>query len=186
MGRRAKYTYSAWRSEPEPPKRPCDVPGCPCAGEYRAPKDKSLREYYWFCLEHVREYNAKWDYYADMTADEIEQQVKDDYGWGRPTWDMSERIASRIFDDPLGLKREAFGASGAKAKTAPKPAADPALTAAARILELTFPLDKKQVKANYKRLAKICHPDSTGGDKQLEEKFKDITEAYRLIMAALG
>ena len=185
MGRRAKSSYASWHNEPEPPKRPCDVPGCPRAGEYRAPKDKSLKEYYWFCLEHVREYNAKWDYYADMTEAEIEQQVKDDYGWGRPTWDMSERIASRIFDDPLGLKREAFGEKGQK-QTAPKQAADPALTAAARILELTFPLDRKQVKANYKRLAKICHPDSTGGDKKLEEKFKDITEAYRLIMTVLA
>lgn len=185
MGRRAKSSYASCHNEPEPPKRPCDVPGCPCAGEYRAPKDKSLKEYYWFCLEHVREYNAKWDYYADMTEAEIEQQVKDDYGWGRPTWDMSERIASRIFDDPLGLKREAFGEKGQK-QNAPKQAADPALTAAARILELTFPLDRKQVKANYKRLAKICHPDSTGGDKKLEEKFKDITEAYRLIMTVLA
>lgn len=185
MGRRAKSSYASWHNEPEPLKRPCDVPGCPCAGEYRAPKDKSLKEYYWFCLEHVREYNAKWDYYADMTEAEIEQQVKDDYGWGRPTWDMSERIASRIFDDPLGLKREAFGEKGQK-QNAPKQAADPALTAAARILELTFPLDRKQVKANYKRLAKICHPDSTGGDKKLEEKFKDITEAYRLIMTVLA
>ena len=185
MGRRAKSSYASLHNEPETPKRPCDVPGCPCAGEYRAPKDKSLKEYYWFCLEHVREYNAKWDYYADMTEAEIEQQVKDDYGWGRPTWDMSERIASRIFDDPLGLKREAFGEKGQK-QTAPKQAADPALTAAARILELTFPLDRKQVKANYKRLAKICHPDSTGGDKKLEEKFKDITEAYRLIMTVLA
>lgn len=186
MGRRTKFSYSSWRHEPEPPKRPCDVPGCPCAGEYRAPKDKSLKEYYWFCLEHVREYNAKWDYYADMTEAEIEQQLKDDYGWGRPTWDMGERIASGLFADPLGLKREAFGDKSAKPKTADKPVTDPALTAAARILELTFPLDKKQVKTNYKRLAKICHPDTTGGDKTLEEKFKDITEAYRLIMTVLS
>ena len=186
MGRRSKFSYSPWRREPEPPKRPCDVPGCPCAGEYRAPKDKSLKEYYWFCLEHVREYNAKWDYYADMTEAEIEQQLKDDYGWGRPTWDMSERIASRIFNDPLGLKREAFGDKDSQPKPAKKTITDPALTAAARILELTFPLDKKQVKTNYKRLAKICHPDTTGGDKMLEEKFKDITEAYRLIMTVLS
>ena len=41
-------------------------------------------------------------------------------------------------------------------------------------------------KTNYKRLAKICHPDTTGGDKMLEEKFKDITEAYRLIMTVLS
>ena len=186
MGRRAKFSYSAWNREPEPPKRPCDVPGCPCAGEYRAPKDKSLKEYYWFCLEHVREYNAKWDYYADMTEAEIEQQLKDDYGWGRPTWDMGERVASRLFADPLGLKREAFGDKTAKPKTEKRPAVDPAVTAAARILELSFPLDKKQAKTNYKRLAKICHPDSTGGDKKLEERFKDLTDAYRLIMTVLA
>ena len=43
----------------------CDHPECNEKGEYKAPKDKSLKEYYWFCLKHVQEYNARWNYYKD-------------------------------------------------------------------------------------------------------------------------
>ena len=51
-------------------KHLCDHPGCDKCGEYRAPKDRSLKEYYWFCLEHVQEYNAKWNYYDGETDDD--------------------------------------------------------------------------------------------------------------------
>ena len=40
-------------------------------GEYRAPKGRErLNEYFWFCLNHVREYNKAWDYYAGMSERE--------------------------------------------------------------------------------------------------------------------
>ena len=46
----------------------CDFPGCAEKGEYRAPKDRKLKDYYWFCLKHVQEYNSKWNYYGDGGA----------------------------------------------------------------------------------------------------------------------
>ena len=54
----------------------CDYPGCKEAGEYRAPKDRSLKSYYWFCLKHVQEYNSKWNYYEGIDAEEDEEQEK--------------------------------------------------------------------------------------------------------------
>ena len=45
--------------------RKCDHPGCNKDGEFKAPKDRSLKDYYWFCLEHVQEYNSRWNYYTD-------------------------------------------------------------------------------------------------------------------------
>ena len=45
-------------------KHKCEHPGCDKLGEFKAPKDKTLKEYYWFCLEHVQEYNSKWNYYT--------------------------------------------------------------------------------------------------------------------------
>ena len=51
----------------------CDHPGCKEAGEYRAPKDRSLKSYYWFCLKHVQEYNAKWNYYEGLDPEEEEK-----------------------------------------------------------------------------------------------------------------
>src|SRR5437868_5385867 len=54
-------------------ERRCDISGCDCVGEYRAPKSpRQLTDYFWFCLDHVRAYNASWDYYAGMSTDEIE------------------------------------------------------------------------------------------------------------------
>ena len=48
----------------------CDFPGCNKPGEYRAPKNRGLKEYYWFCLEHVQAYNAKWNYYEGEDDEE--------------------------------------------------------------------------------------------------------------------
>ncbi len=39
----------------------------------------------------------------------------------------------------------------------------------------------EEIKLVYRRLAKRYHPDSRGGSKQAEEKFKEITEAYSVL-----
>ena len=44
----------------------------------------------------------------------------------------------------------------------------------------------EEIKKAYRRLAKKYHPDSNGGDKEAEERFKDISQAYHLIMDALN
>ncbi len=171
------------------PAHVCDKPGCGKPAEYRAPKDRRLTDYYWFCLEHVREYNAQWDYYRDMTPSEIEAELKRDVCWQRPTWRLGDRagVDPTMFSDPLGLGGEAFGgAEQSRPDDRSSVRADPALIAAVKILETDFPPELKAVRASYKRLAKMYHPDSNGGDKTAEERFKDITEAYRLIIAALN
>lgn len=177
---------------PVAPEHICDKEGCNKAGEYRAPKDRTLTDYYWFCLEHVQEYNAQWDYYANMTPEEIEEELKQDVCWQRPTWKLGERrVETKIFVDPLGVKGEAFGyesdgSSAGTFRSEKTPGTDPAINAAAKVLEIDFPLELENVRLNYKRLAKMYHPDSNGGDKESEERFKDITEAYRLIMSVLN
>lgn len=193
MGRRPKYNFffnDLTGKTPVAPEHICDKEGCNKAGEYRAPKDRTLSDYYWFCLEHVQEYNAQWDYYAGMTPNEIEEELKQDVCWQRPTWKLGERgVDPSMFADPFDLKAEAFGAEAKEQTGAFKPdrahSTDPAIIAAAKVLEVEFPLDLENVRLNYKRLAKIYHPDSNGGNKEFEERFKDITEAYRLIMSIL-
>ena len=63
----------------------CARTGCKSVGEYRASKDRNLDEYYLFCLEHVRAYNANWDFHADLTPAEIEAEIRNTVTWGRPT-----------------------------------------------------------------------------------------------------
>ncbi|HZH47644.1 MAG TPA: DnaJ domain-containing protein, partial [Roseococcus sp.] len=38
----------------------------------------------------------------------------------------------------------------------------------------------------YKELAKRHHPDTNGGDRRSEERFKDISRAYALLRKRLG
>ena len=86
----------------EPPggPRPCDHPGCIHLGAYRAPRSRSsLRQYFYFCLDHVREYNAAWDYFRGMTATEIERMRRADVVGDRPSWPLgapSEFCQSRF------------------------------------------------------------------------------------------
>ena len=41
----------------------CEWKDCNNKGIYRAPKNRNnLREFRWFCLNHVREYNKKYDF----------------------------------------------------------------------------------------------------------------------------
>src|SRR5271169_3382390 len=91
----------------EPLLRVCDHPACEAGGDFRAPKSRlELRDYYWFCLDHVRAYNAAWNYYAGMSDTEIEAEIRSDTVWQRPSWRLGDRhgpgYAARV-RDPLGV-----------------------------------------------------------------------------------
>ena len=49
------------------------------------------------------------------------------------------------------------------------------------VLGLQKGADEKEIKRAYKRLAMKYHPDRTKGDKESEEKFKEINEAYEVL-----
>jgi hypothetical protein len=155
-------------------------------GEFRAPRDRSrLRDYYHFCLEHVRAYNQAWDYYKGMSASEIENNLRDDSGWQRPTWPLGRlgntKLNPEIFRDPLGLFGQAPPTPRKSAKEAP-----PELRAALDLLGLGWPLEETTLRARYKELAKRYHPDSNGGDRSFEDKMKDINRAYSLLRKRLA
>lgn len=44
--------------------------------------------------------------------------------------------------------------------------------------------DDKKLKQAYRKLAKKYHPDTNPGDKEAEQKFKEITEAYNILSDA--
>ncbi|MDP3415791.1 J domain-containing protein [Falsiroseomonas sp.] len=178
-------------AELEAPVRPCESPGCPEPGAFRAPRDrKSLNEYRWFCLEHVRAYNRAWDYYKGMSPGEIERHLREDTGWQRPTWPLGRLGGANPFDpevlrDPLGV----LGATPLHAQRrakAPRPdEPPPELRAALDVLGLVWPVDSLALRSRYKELAKRYHPDANGGDRQAEERLKDINRAYSLVRRKL-
>jgi hypothetical protein len=161
--------------------RPCDHLGCNQAGEFRAPKSRdALTDYYWFCLEHVRGYNASWDYYAGMRPDEIERMVRFDTTWQRPTWPLGRggiHIDPERVRDPFNIFEEEVWQQPQKR---PEPVT-PELTAM-RTMGLSIPLTLEMLKAKYKELCKLHHPDANGGDKDAEERFKRIGQAYRTLL----
>ncbi len=166
----------AYDPDPEAPGQPCDAPGCLNHGEYRAPKSRTnLRAFYWFCLEHVREYNAGWDFYKGMSPGEIEQEVRADTHWQRPTWPLGRLGQSRM-DEQVEAELHAFTFGARPAP--PKPAAPPELREALGVLNLTWPVTMDAVKTRYKELAKRHHPDANGGDKASEEILKSVNLAY--------
>lgn len=174
--------------------RRCDVDGCACDGEYRAPKSRDrLNDYYWFCLDHVREYNRGWDYYAGMAPEEIEAQVRSDTTWNRPTWRLGQRGATTVrgerdfrIHDPFGFFAEDGGPFSGSTQAPPKRRPQSPEERALALFDLDHPVTLETVKMRYKALVKLHHPDANGGDKAAEERLKLINEAYATLRQSFG
>ena len=50
------------------------------------------------------------------------------------------------------------------------------------VLDLKIPISVEEIKKKYKKLVKIFHPDVNANNKEAEKKFKEITEAYRILL----
>jgi DnaJ-domain-containing protein 1 len=177
----------AYAPDPSAPGRCCDLPGCDLAGEYRAPKSRdNLRDYWWFCLEHVRAYNSSWDYYKGMSPAQMERELRSDTAWNRPSWPLG-RLGSKAWEeevlrDPLHILRSA-GVNQARERAAGK--APTELREPLETLGLTWPTTLDTVKTRYKELAKRHHPDANGGSRESEERLKTINLAYAALRTRL-
>ena len=155
----------------------CDHAGFPAEGLYRAPKSRDrLNDYFWFCLDHVRDYNRSWDYYAGMKPEEIEAHVRRDVVWERPTWPLGGWSSDRrLFGaEFIPEDLDPFGTRRAPEKARPKSKTEQALAE----LALAPGATAAEIKRRYKALAKQFHPDANGGDKSAEERLKAINLAY--------
>ncbi|MCA8926568.1 MAG: J domain-containing protein [Alphaproteobacteria bacterium] len=162
--------------------RPCDWEGCEAEGAHPAPRSRQrLSDRYWFCKEHAREYNRAWNYFAGMSAAEIEQERRKDTIWQRPTWPFSR-----------GHGGAGGGASGpdADASARPRNGGRRPITAAecraASTLGLVTPYTKASLKACYRERAKAAHPDLNPDDPHAEERFKVLREAYMTLLRPLS
>lgn len=177
---------------------PCAWEGCRAAGEFRAPKDRRLAAYVMYCLEHVRAYNAKWDFHAGCSVADLEAEIRSAATWERPTWKLgtlgagyrSGRAAKRV-SDPFGFSggtefedRKKTRAEDAQARATPGGPA--ARTKALKVLELSGPVTLATLKERYKILVKKYHPDANGGSAEAESRMKVINEAYHTLKAGLA
>ena len=168
--------------------RTCHEAGCDAPATYRAPKtrDGATGEYLWFCLEHVQAYNRSWDYFKDMSPDEIERFRVEAVTGHRPTWKLGDRayrawVEGRVTDHFSFFGHAAAGANGAAANGR---VLDTKQRRALAEMDLDESASLQEIKMRYKQLVKRYHPDANGGDKRAEERFKSISEAYNYLISS--
>jgi hypothetical protein len=175
---------------PAPSGRVCAVKGCADPGEYRAPiSPHRVEDYQWLCLNHVREHNTAWNFFRDMSADEVEHYIKGNVTGHRPTWNLGEktaRVRNSAFEhtrDPFRVFGAGPGFSQARRPETPSPYSR-LQRDALEALDLDEGACLADVKARYKELVKRFHPDANGGDRSCEDRLKRVIRAYRTLRAS--
>src|SRR5882672_9590291 len=70
----------------------CEWHGCREVASHKAPKGRMREgEYLHFCLDHVRQYNKSYNYFAGMRDEDVSAYQKDSTTGHRPTWSMGVR-----------------------------------------------------------------------------------------------
>ncbi|WP_425038426.1 J domain-containing protein [Primorskyibacter sp. S187A] len=162
--------------------RVCDHEGCQEQGQYRAPKAPDvLDDFFWFCKEHIREYNLKWNFFDGTTEAEMNAQMSKDKVWERETRsfvDPEARAWARLgIDDAhqvLGDKATRNpGRGGGTGRRLP-----PTEKRALELLEAKDTMTKPEIRKSYKALIKVLHPDMNGGDRSQEEQLQEVMWAW--------
>jgi hypothetical protein len=176
--------------------RQCAAPGCDEPGEFRAPGGRAPGfdgpgDYRWMCLDHVREFNAGYDWFEGMSADEILAAQSPIAGWrnetrafradggvdGVPRWadfdDPLEAIGARASD----IRKRAAGRQNFARFTAGE-------SAALQVMGLGPETDRHELRKRYSTLVRRYHPDRNGGDRTHEGRLQRVVEAYQLLRKA--
>lgn len=176
--------------ESETSTRVCEKPGCQEAGRFRAPKNPDvLDDFYWFCKEHVREYNLGWNFFDGTTEAEINAQQSKDRVWERTTKSFKKSDEQRAWarlgvDDPhqvLGQNATQNPGKSITGSTRKLPATE---RRAIEVLEAKDHWSKPEIRKAYKSLIKVLHPDMNGGDRSQEEQLAEVVWAWDQIKSS--
>ena len=167
----------------ETSQRVCEHPGCEEPGKYRAPKSPdTLDDYFWFCRDHVREYNLKWNFFEGTSEEDLAQQMDSDRVWERTTKPFKKSVEERAWarlgvDDPHQVLGENATRNPGKSVTGTRklPAVE---RRALEILDAKDHWTKSEVRKAYKALIKVLHPDMNGGDRSDEERLQEVVWAW--------
>lgn len=176
--------------------RTCAHPSCAEAGEFRAPGNRGHGfdgpgEWQWLCLEHVREFNAGYDWFEGMSADEIYAAQSPASGWrtespgfranagvdGMPRW--------ADYDDPLDAIAARASGIRSRASREAEMAMDGRFSReeamALEELGLGTDVDRARLRRRYSELVRRYHPDRNGGDRRHEAQLNKVVEAYQTL-----
>lgn len=145
-------------------------------------------EYFCFCLDHVRKYNAAYNYFSGMSPEMMTLFQREALVGHRPTWSMGVN-KSKIFGDYWNASSRAaeilsaFGTNfrAHAAEAAQRPRYGTAALKALNKLGLDGNVDMAEIKARYKDLVKRLHPDANAGDRSNEERLREIIRAYNYL-----
>lgn len=130
------------------------------------------------CLDHVRAFNARYNFFDGLSPDEIYEAQSPLAGWERAT-------NGKAFT--FGDAHDLFAAD-----TRPPPAPRPVPRRWAQFgdaqalsaLGLADAATAADVRRAYKRLVRRYHPDSNGGDRAHEGKLQAVVNAYTHLKSA--
>ena len=179
-----------WHGRVEGAADRCAVAGCRDAGEYRAPLVPGgfdgPGEWRWLCLTHVREHNARYNFFAGMSPDEIEAAQSP-----IPGWDPHRRAFSALGTDPgpaWADFKDPLDAIAARYRPGQRRTPLSRFSADERhalgVLGLDDDSDLHAVRKRYSQLVRRYHPDRNGGDRSLERQLGEVLAAWQVLKAA--
>lgn len=149
------------------------------------------------CLDHVRAFNAGYDWFEGMSAEEILDAQAPTSGWRtesptfRPTAGADGLPRWTDYDDPL----DAIAARADRIKNRARRDAELAMArqsaggrlltreeaAALETMGLGLDADRTRLRRRYSELVRRYHPDRNGGDRKHEARLGRVVEAYQLL-----
>ena len=163
----------------------CAVPGCPAPGEFKALQPASFDgpgNWRFLCLDHVREHNAKYNWFEGMSPEEITEAQSPLSGWDRPSRRFAASGADPApawsdFADPL----DAISTRFAHVRNGTPSRFSKAERRGLSVLGLSEEADRNQLRKRYSGLVRRYHPDKNGGDRSHEQRLGEVIEAYQLL-----
>jgi hypothetical protein len=164
----------------------CAVPGCPAPGEFKAPLQPANFDgpgaWRFLCLDHVREHNARYNFFEGMSPEEITEAQSPLAGWDQPSRKFAANGADPLprwsdFADPL----DAIGTRFGRARDSNAARFSKAERRALGVLGLGEDADMHGLRKRYSNLVRRFHPDKNGGDRSHEGKLREVIEAYQLL-----
>ena len=168
----------------ETSSRKCDFPDCRADGAYRAPKSPDqLDDFFWFCKDHVREYNLKWNFFEGTSDDDFQKFLDKDRVWGRETKPFSRKDDGNAWarlgiSDPMDLLGEKATQNPGKVLSSATRKLPSTERKALEILDCRDTMSKPDIRKAYKGLIKVLHPDMNGGDRSHEEQLQEVVWAW--------
>lgn len=170
--------------------RVCEAAACAAPGLHRVPRSRSSEnDYRWLCLDHAREFNSRWNYFAGMSADEVRAFQESAIVGHRPTWKLGSMGASSAgmrLNEGATRRRNWSHDPFIGVYTIDKGLAqERQLTRRQERAFFVFALEhgatREDIRRQFKLLVNRFHPDANGGDKASEDRLREVIEAYQVL-----